>query len=82
MALMTTLLVRIIETRNEHGRPRKVFVYQDVLQDGTPENPGVEVRGPESLIIEDGGEVIAVGKGRYRIAATGEILVAADPNAG
>jgi hypothetical protein len=79
---MTTLLVRIIETRSEHGRSRKVFVYQDVLQDGTPESPGVEVRGPESLIIEDGGEVFAVGKGRYRIAATGEILVAADPSAG
>jgi hypothetical protein len=76
MALMTTLLVRIIETRNEHGTPRKVFVYQDVLQDGTPETPEVEVRSPETLIIEDGGEVIPVGKGTYRIAATDEILVA------
>jgi hypothetical protein len=37
MALMTTVLVRIIEARDEHGNPRKVFVYQDVLRDGTPE---------------------------------------------
>jgi hypothetical protein len=31
MAVFATALIRTIHTRDAHGTPRKVFVYQDVL---------------------------------------------------
>jgi hypothetical protein len=63
MALMTRVLVRIIEPCEEHGTPRKVFVYQTVFHDGTRENPGVEVRGLDTLLVEDGPDVTALDHG-------------------
>jgi hypothetical protein len=45
------------------------------LHDGTPDNPENETRGAETIVVEGGREVAALDDGRYRIAASGEILV-------
>jgi hypothetical protein len=75
MAVFATALIRTIHTRDTHGTPRKVFVYQDVLHDGTPDSPVNETRGAETVVVEGGREVASLDDGRYRIAASGEILV-------
>jgi hypothetical protein len=76
MAVFATALIRTIQTRDARGTPRKVFVYQDVFHDGTPDNPENETRGAESMVVDGGREVSAVDNRRYRIAVSGEILVA------
>jgi hypothetical protein len=75
MAVFATALIRTIHTRDTHGTPQRVFVYQDVLHDGTPDNPVNESRGAESMLVEGGREVASLDDGRYRIAGSGEILV-------
>jgi hypothetical protein len=75
MAVTKWDLVRTIRTRDEHGTPRRVFVYQSVFHDGTSENPGIEVRGPETPLVEDGRAVTALDDGTHRIDISGEILV-------
>jgi hypothetical protein len=75
MALITTALVRTIQARDSHGDPKRVFVYQTVIHDGTLEDPGHEVGGLEALLLEDGRDVTALDEGRYQIDSSGEILV-------
>jgi hypothetical protein len=82
MAVIRTDLVRIIEARDEHGTPRKVFVYRKVFHRGTPESPGVETRGPETMFLDDGRDVSALDAGRYRVAISGNILVGDVPTVG
>jgi hypothetical protein len=82
MAVIRTDLVRIIQARDEHGTPRKVFVYRKVFHSGTPESPGVETRGPETMFLDDGRDVSTLDAGRYRVATSGSILIGEAPTVG
>jgi hypothetical protein len=75
-------LIRTIHTRDTHGTPRKVVVYQDVLHDGTPDNPVNQTRSAETMVVEGGRDVTSLDDGKYRIAVSGEILVPDEPTAG
>lgn len=72
--------LRSLQCKTSDGQEHIVDVYEEVLDAATFEEPSAEVRGL-TIFRTRGNLVIPLGKGCYRIAATGEILTSEDPNA-
>ena len=64
--------------RHRNGTTETVFVYQD-FHDASDRVGPHRIPGMKSLATENGELVNYVEPGRFRVAATGEILVSDDP---
>jgi hypothetical protein len=68
-------------TRDEAGMAVSVQVWTDLHGVGDSESPGGVIGGGKELVTDDGLAVTRLGKGRYWIFHTGDILTSDDPEA-
>lgn len=77
------------ETRNtgsfvavgEDGMEHTIHITSEIAGMGTRGNPNAERKGMKQLRTQDGDAVNRLGKGKYEIVMTGEILQSDDPDA-
>jgi hypothetical protein len=63
------------------GRIHQLQVWVEIVDIGTIDHPKTEVEGLLRLQTSGGVGVIYLGRGRYQLAGTGDILTSDDPSA-
>jgi hypothetical protein len=63
------------------GKQYVIDVFVDILNAGTSTDANAEIEGMKSLKTRRGQHVNVLGKGKYQIVQTGEILTSNDPGA-
>ena len=64
-----------------HGRTHQVEVWAEIIDIGTQEDPQREIEGLLRLKTSPGVNVIYLGRGKYQVAGTGEVIASDDPAA-
>jgi hypothetical protein len=73
-------LYRTFLARDEDGRRHTLRVLPSLRGTPTPDDPLGRIPGPRRVVLEGGGELERVGKGRY-VTPWGERLESSDPDA-
>jgi len=66
---------------DEKGNKQTLHVFTDICDARTFDDPDAELEGLMQIRTEDGKAVNRLGKGKYKIVQTEEILTSDDPNA-
>lgn len=69
------------EANDSTGNSRTVHVFTDIISAGSMGNPNAELEGIKSLETADGLSVNFLGKGKYQVVQTGEILTSKSDDA-
>ena len=69
------------KARNDDGKEYTIEVYRDVIVAEELGGKRTEVEDPQTLMTSHGQAVNRLGKGKYAIVQTGEVLSSDDPNA-
>jgi hypothetical protein len=76
----TTDLYRTFLAADEDGRPHVLRVLPGARGTPTPDDPTGRIPGPRRIVLDGGGELERVGRGRY-VAPWGETFTSDDPEA-
>lgn len=66
---------------DEQGRDYTLLAIVQRIDAGTLEDPEATVAGMRRIVTEDRRPVSYLGKGKYRLAISGKVLLSSDPDA-